>query len=129
MVFSSKDLLLDEVFYCYNEWKQNTGTLEVDAEYNGYEIKYIDSSACSGGNIECLDLRKTKIETIGNGAFSGCRNLTVVYFSETLTSIWQNAFCRSGIEELNIVKTLVNFDGFAFNQSPNLNNIVVNSSN
>ena len=109
--------------------KELTGTLVVEEKYDDVEVKAIASSACVGGKIEELDLSKTKIESIGTSAFSGCGRLTVIHFSESLQSIAENAFLRCGFKELYITKNLVEFDGYAFNQSPDINNIEVDPEN
>ena len=105
------------------------GTLSINEKYNDVEVKTIASEACANGNIECLDLRNSKIQYIGGSAFSACRKLITVYFGETLRAIDSNAFLLTAIKELYIPKNLVDFTGYAFNQSPNINSIEVDSEN
>ena len=105
------------------------GNLVLNSSYNGNEIKEIASCACYCGSIRGIDLRKTSIVSINAKAFFNCFNLTFVYFSETLESIGGNSFVNSNINVLNITKKLVNFDGFSFNQSPNINDIIVDQGN
>ncbi|MBR6953927.1 MAG: Ig-like domain-containing protein [Clostridia bacterium] len=52
----------------------------------------IDDYAFEGVNAEVVDLRGTRITSIGAGAFSHCTDLAVVYIPATVTSIASDAF-------------------------------------
>ena len=109
--------------------KEYEGDVVLESYYDGSLITAIGSRACESGKLTSIDLRNTKIEVIQNNAFAECTKLLNIYFSETLTTLNQYAFMRAGITELNIPKSLVNFDSAMFNQAPNINNIIVNDEN
>ena len=55
-------------------------------------ISSIGGSAFRGCNLTTLDLSKTSVTTIYGWAFGGNKNLSVVKFSNTLTTIQSNSF-------------------------------------
>ena len=55
-------------------------------------LSMIDDYAFEGVNAEVVDLRGTRLTTIGAGAFSNCTDLAIVYIPRSVTSIASNAF-------------------------------------
>ena len=76
-------------------------------------------------NLQSIDLKNTKIKTIGSYAFANCINLKSVTFPDTLMSIGDNAFsyCRS-LTEISLPKALWAIGDEAFQSCYELKTIV-----
>ena len=81
------------------------GNLEgINGGYNGIDLLK---------NLETVVLPDS-LEVIEDYAFSGCKNLTKVYFSDNLKSIGKYAFYKTGVKQFTIPETLKNIGMYAF---------------
>ena len=114
-----------------NQWsyqvsaKANTALdskIEIPSTYNGipvYEIKH--SGFAPSSSILTSDMPSIKIpnsiKTIGSEAFSGCKNLTSIVFSEgsSITDINYKAFYNcAALTSINLPDTITNIGYYAF---------------
>ena len=113
--------------------------LSIDTSYNG-ELKIeqncediviteINADACNNGKITLLDLSETSITTIGNAAFCYCYDLCQVIFPNTIVSLGINSFALCNLSSLYIPASLIDFNGWAFNQLHSLINVTVDEDN
>ena len=104
------------------------GEMVFEKEYKTKTIKSIGTAACQNGTLTSLDLRKTEIIIIDEGAFlrSAIRTL---YLPESLTTIRYNAFGLTYIEYVNITANVETMDTCAWNQIPNLKAFNVDKGN
>ena len=69
-----------------------SGVLEIPETINGKEVAGLYNSALAGTNFSKILLPET-LKSIGNYAFSGCRNLTSMTIPASVTSIGTSIFC------------------------------------
>ncbi len=62
---------------------------------------------------------------LGGFVFDGCENLRDVVLPDTLISIWQYAFVRSGIEEIIIPRNVKTIVPFTFQECRNLRSVTL----
>ena len=65
------------------------------------------------------------VESIGHNAFAGCSNLTRVVIPESVTSIGDWAFSRSGLTSVVFPNSVNSTGNFAFQECANLSNVVI----
>lgn len=129
---------------------QYTGSameFEIPSEYNGMTVTEIKSSVFRNQDIKSVTIPAT-VEKIGNRAFSNCKKLTNVSFSEglkeidnfafsycsnlkevklpeSLTRLGEYAFTASGLEKCNIPSKITELENFVFFQCQNLQSVYV----
>lgn len=92
-------------------------------------VRELGESSFDGcSNIQTLII-KNGVEIIGNKAFENCKSLENVYFSNTLQSIGEYAFCGSiysnQLKFITLPLSLKNIGGYAFSTNSNLTNIEI----
>lgn len=80
---------------------------------------------CKNTDLSAL----TGVETIEKGAFFGCTGLKSAILPEGLKYIENDAFCRSGIEQLYLPNSVESVEYNSFNYCENLSSIEVSDDN
>ena len=66
-------------------------------------VESIEDYCFSGSNVETVKIENnSKLQTIGEYAFSSCKQLKFVKIPSNVESIGYSCFSRSGIEEIYI---------------------------
>ena len=91
--------------------------------------KTIYDRACLRCNCASLDLSKSSIQYINDEAFFFCYKLTTLILPDSLITIRRNTFAISPISSVHFGPNLRYFDGYSFNQCPNLNTFSIDENN
>lgn len=106
---------------------QGTSTfVYIPAEFNGYQITTITSSALSNSNIKAIYLPDT-IEHIGNGAFDGC-GITSIDLPDGLLTIGDGAFRSTNLVSIKIPDSVTSIGSYAFYNCRYLESVVLSKN-
>ena len=89
----------------------------------------IDNYACLNGTVKKIDMSNTKINTFGAGAFMNCLYLSNVIFPESLTTIENNAFCRTALKQISIPKNVKTMKNSTWTQREVIEAFIVDKEN
>lgn len=122
----------DGTSYCVTGPKMRTKNMEIEipAEYKGKPVTSIGDYSFSwcGGNIKSITMPESII-SIGEGAFSGCSNLTGIVIPNSVTNIGAHAFSGcSGLTNVIIPNSVTNIGEQAFQECVALKNITLSSN-
>ncbi len=108
---------------CYNVTSETDLTVEIiEGDYK-YRTKINIPE-----NVTSYDGTLYSVVSIGNNAFSGCRNLTSVTMGNSITSIGEYAFngC-SGLTSITIPNSVTEIVSYAFGNCSNLTKVTIGS--
>lgn len=98
----------------------------IPAEFNGYQITTITSSALSNSNIKAIYLPDT-IEHIGNGAFDGC-GITSIDLPDGLLTIGDGAFRSTNLVSIKIPDSVTSLGSGAFYNCRYLESVILSKN-
>ena len=93
-----------------------------------YNVTSIAAMAFSSNTAITSVIIPESVTIINDGAFMYCNMLTSVTIPSLVTTIGPNAFNYSGLTSITIPASVTTIGASAFRNSPNLVNIVMNSS-
>lgn len=108
---------------------EETGTLTVPREVQGYPVTEIDEKAFQYCNASSIVLPDT-VTKIGTEAFYACRRITTFETPASVTSMGYWAFyCCNNLESVTIPASLITFNGNPFDGCNKLKTIIIDSGN
>tara|TARA_Y100000588_G_scaffold386577_1_gene482453 strand:- start:911 stop:1411 length:501 start_codon:yes stop_codon:yes gene_type:complete len=108
--------------YCITGYKGNEKHVEFP---NNITITIIGDGIFKGHTeLESIVLPET-LTQIGGFAFDGCTGLKSIKLPESLEDMWQYAFTRTSIEEIEIPGSVKRIIPFTFNASKALKKVVI----
>lgn len=121
MTFYYKDL--PDGTYCISGYKGTESHIEIPTNIT----ITILSDDLFKGHTEITSINiSDSVRQIGGFIFDGCTGLTSVKLPSNLQGMWQYAFTRTSIKEIDIPGTVVSIVPFTFNQSKCLKKVVIN---
>lgn len=109
--------------YCITGYKGNDKHIEFP---NNITISILNDYIFKGHTeIESINLPET-ITQIGGFVLDGCTNLKSITLPSNLVDMWQYAFTRTSIEEIEIPGTVHAIIPFTFNESKSLKKVILN---
>ena len=122
----------DNAFFCdyYKSIGMKSATeIEIQTGESGKsKLKTIGSGAFMGSRLKSIDLKNTSLETIGDSAFKEAYNLSHVTFPDSLKSIGRNAFEDTTVREVVIPAGVAEIPYRSFSSIDGLEKAVINGS-
>lgn len=116
---------VDDETWCLTGYKGDEAHIELPDLHGGRPITIINDDLFKGHpELESVTL-PAHLRTLGGFVFDGCMKLKTVTLPDTLTDIWQYAFVRSGITEIEIPGSLKHVIPFVFKDCKNLEKVTV----
>lgn len=87
-------------------------------------VTKIGDHAFWGTNLKVVEL-PNQLETIGNGAFSYCFDLSEITIPDSVTEIGDYAFCATGLKEITIPSGITSIGEAVFNSCSDLTKVII----
>lgn len=117
----------DGDYYCVSNYTGESTTPVVPSTYQGKPVIILSDNLFKG-RADITDVTLPDMLTdIGGFVFDGCFSLRKITLPESVENMWQYAFARSGIEEIEIPKKMRIIVPFTFFRCPNLKRVIVHS--
>lgn len=116
---------VDDETWCLTGYKGSDAHVTLPDLHGGRPVTVVNDDIFKGhAELESVVL-PAHLRTLGGFVFDGCGQLKTVALPESLTEIWQYAFVRSGITEIEIPGSLKHIIPFVFKDCTRLTHVSI----
>lgn len=108
-------------------YQEKGGIVYILMEDNTYRVKLMDDTKCETFEVPTTFVKKA-VTAIGDQAFYNHKELKKVVLHDEVSKIYKNAFWGSGIEEIDILTSVVTIGDSAFYDCDSLKEITIPAS-